>query len=81
MSKDVTMRDKVAVVIRALYLCGENYTNESCHTCPFKKKCMPGDNTALLEATAELLEELQMALVAATALRDLFFPEERSGRK
>lgn len=72
------MRDKVAVVIRALYLCGENYTNESCNTCPFKKKCMPGDNTALLEAAAELLEDFQLALVAATALRDMFLPGEEN---
>lgn len=72
------MRDKVAVVIRALYLCGEHYTNESCHVCPFKKKCMPGDNTALLEAAAELLEDTQMALVAVDTLREMFLPEKEN---
>lgn len=42
----------------ALNLCGSNYYNGACKKCPFIKECMPGENDALIDAAAEVINDL-----------------------
>lgn len=53
---------KFRKVVRALQLCGWQYTAHSCDICPYKKKCLPGDNTPLLEDAAALLLKMRSML-------------------
>ena len=42
----------------ALNLCGSNYYNGACQKCPFITDCMPGENDALIDAAAEVINDL-----------------------
>ena len=42
----------------ALNLCGSNYYAGACKKCPFITDCMPGENDALIDAAAEVINDL-----------------------
>lgn len=56
-NKDDAMKD-VGDVLTALKLCGSNYYAGACKKCPFIKECMPGENDALIDAAAEVINDL-----------------------
>jgi len=56
------MEQEIEAIIRALNLCGWEYTPQSCTICPYCEKCLPGDNTPLLADTAALLVKIKMLL-------------------
>lgn len=60
-------------VVKALKLCGPEYHTTSCDECPYKKKCLPGDNTPLLEDAALLLERVQEAIAQSDEITVMAF--------
>ena len=50
--------ENVSKVLTALNLCGSNYYAGACKKCPFIKECMPGENDALIDAAAEVINDL-----------------------
>ena len=54
----VDVTQNVSKVLTALKLCGSNYYNGACKKCPFIKECMPGENDALIDAAAKVINDL-----------------------
>lgn len=54
----VDVKQNVSKVLTALKLCGSNYYNGACQKCPFITDCMPGENDDLIDAAAEVINDL-----------------------